>query len=122
MKKHLFLAALAVGVLSCKKETLSTSQNKISSFNLNTSSDPRIGTIIKWKCFGGDTLFTDTLKMKLESISLKPKKNVEYYTFSFNQPIWTNTSLYCSSQDIQQMTQIAFTSPDCKTAYFMKLP
>lgn len=118
MKTKLVFGIIAIAFIACRKENFSASQNKTSAITLSINEDPRIGTIIKWRCVGGDTLFNDTLKLKLESVSLSGSKKQEQYFYTFNYPVWNYSTLCCSEQDLTQMNTLNFTSPDCKTVYF----
>jgi hypothetical protein len=122
MKTQLLLAVIVAVTVSCRKSDYHNPQNKTMLLSLDASTDPRIGRVIKWKCTGGDTLFNDTLKMKLEYITMSLKQKKEYLHHSLTPNIWTISEYVGTEQDLQQLTQLAFTSPDCKTVYFTRLP
>jgi hypothetical protein len=61
---------------------------------------PPYGTTSMWKCIGGDTMFTDTLKISLYYTEKKPGCDTYYYEFSF--PIWSE---YDYNLEVSECTQ-----------------
>lgn len=121
MKKYFFSFLLVSGInYSCVKDT-KTPGALPSVTNPLVIEDPRLGTISKWYCLGGDTVFADTLILKLESVHLSAQTNKEQFYFSFSMPVWHHNNLSCSADDFVQLQELNFNGPDCKIAVFKKI-
>lgn len=116
--KPIFLCICMFYFIACHKQGASP-ETRVASQSPNIT-DPRIGTLMKWKCIGGDTIFNDTLIMKLQTITINLQNKEELF-YSFNKPIWSYTNFKCISDDLPYLNNITFTGPDCKSATFFKI-
>src|SRR5688572_8679113 len=90
MKKLIFLISAAFLFYSCKKDMFSPS---VSLANDNPNSAPQYyPETLKWIWIEGDTLFPDTLVMKLRyPLMISAHSTADY---DFNYPIWNYTYFF----------------------------
>jgi hypothetical protein len=110
----ILLATITIG-FSCKKDE-SIKPMPDSYYHL-ADTDERIGQTLRFICVGGDTVFSDTLILTLQSISLSISKT-EMFCYGFNYPVWSHKNLIISTEDAAQLKTLNFTNEDCKSAYF----
>lgn len=115
MKRAFLILTIITTGFSCKKEDSLTPVSD--SYYQLTNKDERIGQTLRFNCIGGDTIFSDTLILTLQSISLSMSKS-EMFCYGFNYPVWSHKDLIISAQDASKLQTLNFTNEDCKSAYF----
>ena len=115
MKRTFLILTIITAGFACKKEN--SFEPIPDSISLQADKDERIGQTLRFNCIGGDTIFSDTLTLTLESISLSLSKT-EIFFYKFNYPVWSQKDLTISAEDVAQIKTLNFTNEDCKSAYF----
>lgn len=111
---------IAIGLLaSCGKKEVAPNDKQNTTFTAQSGIEDTLKSY--WRCADGDTLFKDTLVLKLNSISFSKNKHEELLFFLFNYPVWNNQSLICNKNDYLSFTQLVFTNEQCKSVQFVKV-
>lgn len=118
MKKLSYLAIVAASLMACTKNGNEPNPANQRTFAFETNP---AATTISWKCIGGDTLFTDTLIFKLDSVWLDKKTKTEMQNYKFSYPVWHHNKFICSSEDAVAVQQISFSDEDCKSVCFKRI-
>jgi hypothetical protein len=88
MKKMILSFVLAAVTFSCTKNNPSTEAQPVAKSENAPQTDPApYGKSSLWKCIGGDTTFTEILKLDLYYTERKPGCDIFYY--EMNYPIWS---------------------------------
>jgi hypothetical protein len=104
--KTIFLSVLTLAFISCAKNDPTNSATAPASTTPKQTGGAPYGDSSIWKCIGGDTMFSEILKLKL--YYTEKKTGCDSYYYEFNYPIWSEYDYHIEVSECTQQKDTLF--------------